>query len=255
MAKYIRNLRVVENIRLQPRLFLLKLTDDIPLPAISPGQFVSVRVRTPDAFLRRPFSVHDVDVEQNQLWLLIQLVGAGTRSLAEVAPGETLDVIFPLGKGFTLTEDTDSEVLLVGGGVGIAPLLFLSRELARKGLVPKILLGARSAQDLAQLPLFERFGTVYIATEDGSAGEQGLVTRHTVLQTHRFDRMYVCGPLPMMKAVAQYAARQGVACEVSLENRMACGIGACLCCVEKTVQGHQCVCKEGPVFNIKDLLW
>jgi dihydroorotate dehydrogenase electron transfer subunit len=123
------------------------------------------------------------------------------------------------------------------------------------GCKPVFLLGARSRDDLLQLDDFRRQGDVYITTEDGSLGEQGYVTQHTVLSSRRFDQICTCGPKPMMMAVAQYAAARGIACEVSLENTMACGIGACLCCVEKTIEGHVCVCTEGPVFNINQLTW
>ena len=117
------------------------------------------------------------------------------------------------------------------------------------------LLGARSKNDLLQLEQFEALGDVYTTTEDGSMGEKGYVTMHSVLKAQKFDMIYNCGPKPMMMAVAKYAKAEGIECEVSLENTMSCGVGACLCCVEKTDEGHVCVCKEGPVFNIKKLLW
>lgn len=117
------------------------------------------------------------------------------------------------------------------------------------------LLGARTGNDLLELEDFKRYGEVYITTEDGSMGEKGFVTQHTLLQARSFSRISVCGPKPMMVAVAKYAMHAGIPCEVSLENMMACGLGACLCCVEKTVRGNVCVCKEGPVFDIKDLTW
>ncbi|MGN0310188.1 MAG: dihydroorotate dehydrogenase electron transfer subunit, partial [Bacteroides sp.] len=120
---------------------------------------------------------------------------------------------------------------------------------------PFILIGARSAGDLMQLDLLSQYGEVYVTTEDGSQGEKGYLTQHSLLQKQSFDRIYSCGPKPMMMAVARYAKAQGVDCEVSLENKMACGIGACLCCVENTNEGNLCVCKEGPVFNIEKLLW
>jgi dihydroorotate dehydrogenase electron transfer subunit len=117
------------------------------------------------------------------------------------------------------------------------------------------LLGARSAKDLLLLDKFGEYGRVLVTTEDGSFGEKGFVTQHSVLRNEKFDMVQCCGPTPMMKAVARYAREAEVTCEVSLENLMACGLGACLCCVEKTVEGNVCVCKEGPVFNIDRLLW
>ena len=105
------------------------------------------------------------------------------------------------------------------------------------------------------LDAFEQYGRVFVTTEDGSAGEKGFVTNHSLLQQEHFDRISTCGPTPMMKAVARLAKAQDIDCEVSLENLMACGVGACLCCVENTTEGHVCVCKEGPVFNTRKLLW
>ena len=130
----------------------------------------------------------------------------------------------------------------------------MEAEMKRKGFEPTFLLGARSAKDLLEIDLFEKYGRVCITTEDASKGEQGFVTNHSVLN-EKFDMIATCGPKPMMKAVAQYAHKAGIECEASLENMMACGLGACLCCVEKTTEGNICVCKEGPVLNIKKLLW
>ena len=117
------------------------------------------------------------------------------------------------------------------------------------------LLGARTATDLLELDEFAKYGRVCITTEDGRAGEQGFVTNHSILQHEHFDMISTCGPKPMMMSVARYAKKADVECEVSLENKMACGVGACLCCVEKTTEGNKCVCKDGPVMNIKELSW
>ena len=144
---------------------------------------------------------------------------------------------------------------MVGGGVGIAPLLFLGEKLAAMGCRPTFLLGARTASDLVELEQFNALGRVFLTTEDASAGERGFVTQHSVLEKECFARIYTCGPKPMMVAVAKYAKSQGIFCEVSLENKMACGLGACLCCVEDTTEGNICVCEKGPVLNINQLLW
>ena len=159
-----------------------------------------------------------------------------------------------MGNGFTPAVANEN-ILLVGGGVGVAPLLYMGAKMKESGIEPTFLLGARSAKDLLMLDIFKRFGRVFVTTEDGSEGEKGFVTNHSLLQQEQFDRISTCGPTPMMKAVARFARQNGVDCEVSLENLMACGLGACLCCVEKTVDGNLCVCKDGPVFNIQRLLW
>lgn len=256
MKKCILDLRVKSVSQIHERYVLIRLTDSHPLPEMLPGQFVEIRVDgSPSTFLRRPISINFVDTEQNELWLLVAAVGDGTRRLAQLKAGDMLDCLLPLGHGFTMPQAPAANVLLVGGGVGVAPLLYQGAEMARRGIEPTFLLGARTAKDLLMLDEFKRYGCVAITTEDGSAGERGFVTNHSILQEEPFSLIQTCGPTPMMKAVARFARQAGIECEASLENLMACGLGACLCCVEKTVGGNLCVCKEGPVFNIKKLLW
>ena len=256
MKKYLTDLTVKTVERIHERYVLIRLTDDKPLPEMLPGQFVEIRVDgSPTTFLRRPISINFVDHEQNELWLLVAAVGEGTKKLAQLHSGDTLNCLLPLGNSFTMPTSAGEKILLVGGGVGVAPLLYMGAEMAQQGVEPTFLLGARTANDLLMLDNFKRYGRVYVTTEDGSAGEKGFVTNHSLLQKEQFVRIATCGPTPMMKAVAHYARQADVECEVSLENLMACGLGACLCCVEKTTEGNLCVCKDGPVFNIRKLLW
>ena len=237
------------------RSVLLRLRSTKPLPIILPGQFVQVRIDgSPNTYLRRPISIHDVEFEHNEISLLVQQVGEGTRHLAAAEVGDTINMVLPLGNGFSLPEKGE-RCLLVGGGIGIAPLYYFAKVLNEKGVRPAMLLGGKMEQDLLRLADYQKLGETFVTTEDGSLGEKGFVTMHSVWQKQSFDKIYVCGPKPMMKAVAKLAAEKGVWCEVSLENLMACGLGACLCCVEDTVDGHVCVCKEGPVFNTRRLKW
>ena len=258
MKKYVLDLTVKSVERLHERYVLVKLTDSNPLPEMVPGQFVEVRVDgSPATFLRRPISINFVDYKQNELWLLVATVGEGTRWMASLKVGDMLNCMLPLGNGFTSpsSEGLGEAPLLVGGGVGVAPLLYLGKTLKDSGEEPTFLLGARTAKDLLMLNEFRKYGRVLVTTEDGSEGEKGFVTNHSVLQSEHFSLIQCCGPTPMMKAVARYARQTNTECEVSLENLMACGLGACLCCVEKTTKGNVCVCKDGPVFNINQLLW
>lgn len=256
MKKNILDLTVVENVKLHINYVLLKLSSQNELPEMLPGQFAELRVDgSPTTFLRRPISINFVDKQRNEVWFLIQLVGDGTKRLAEIKKGETINVILPLGNGFTMPKNGSEKLLLVGGGVGTAPMLYLGQQLAEAGYSPTFLLGARSQNDLLQLEDFSKYGRVATTTEDGSYGEKGYVTQHSILKEISFDKIYTCGPKAMMMAVAKYAKSNQIECEVSLENTMACGIGACLCCVEDTTEGHLCVCTEGPVFNINKLLW
>ena len=258
MKKYILDLTVRAVERISEKHVLIRLTDEKPLPDMLPGQFVEVRVDGSAAtFLRRPISINFVDCVQNELWLMVAMVGDGTKALGRLHAGDMLNCVLPLGNGFTMQggENALNKLLLVGGGVGVAPLLYLGAQLKEEGMDPMFLLGGRTANDLLMLDEFKKYGRVYVTTEDGSEGEKGFVTNHSLLQQERFDMIYTCGPTPMMKAVARYAKEKGIACEASLENLMACGLGACLCCVEKTTEGNLCVCKDGPVFNINRLLW
>ena len=257
MKKYVLDLQVTSVEHPSERYLLLVATDpNGALPKMAPGQFAQLRIdESKETFLRRPISLHYVDYEKNEVGFLVQNVGAGTASLWEKRPGSVLNAILPLGNGFTMPTSAEQSVLLVGGGVGVAPLLFMGMEMRRMGARPVFLLGARSKADLIRLDAYRAQGDVYVTTEDGSEGEKGFVTQHSILQSKKFDNIAVCGPKPMMMAMASYARKVGTSCEVSLENMMACGLGACLCCVENTVDGNVCVCKEGPVFNVDKLKW
>ena len=266
MKKFILDLKVKAVERLSEKHVLLKLTDENPLPEMLPGQFVEVRVDgSSTTFLRRPISINFVDRQANELLLMVAMVGDGTRQLGQLHVGDSLNCVLPLGNGFTVQSDSIAlphqdgknamqKVLLVGGGVGVAPLLYLGAELKAQGCEVTFLLGGRSAKDVLELDLFNKYGRVCVTTEDGTLGEQGFVTNHSVL-VESFDKIFTCGPTPMMKAVARYAKEKDIYCEASLENMMACGLGACLCCVEKTTEGNLCVCKDGPVFPISKLMW
>ena len=238
----------------QNHLIKVSPADERALPTMYPGQFVQILVdNSPQVFLRRPISINFVDYDNNELWLLIQRVGEGTRKICEVQPGDTMNLIYPLGNSFTLPEKK-GRFLLVGGGVGTAPLLFLGKELHDRQQEVHFLLGGRSEKDILQRDHFEQYGSLHCTTEDGTLGEKGFVTHHSVLKDLNFDFIFTCGPKPMMVAVAQYSLEK-VPCEASLENLMACGFGACLCCIEKTTRGNVCACTEGPVFNTNTLTW
>lgn len=250
--KEVHDFTIVGRRQMGDHYFSLTLRHGGTMLPVVPGQFVEVEVPgVREVMLRRPISVHDVDPAAGTMTLLIQIVGRGTRRLAEMVEGEKLNLVYPLGHGFT-TDIEASKVLLVGGGAGIAPLLHLSKVLSSQGLRPTILLGGRTASLIPARDEFLPYGEVCIATDDGSLGHRGLVVEHPAFGAE-YDMIYTCGPTPMMKAVARSAAQRGIRCEVSLENMMACGLGACLCCVTETDQGHRCVCKEGPVFDISNL--
>lgn len=256
MKKLIQDFRIIGNRRLNEEYFVLLITPDLPLPELLPGQFAEVRVDgSPGTFLRRPVSIYDIDSLNNTLSLLIQVVGAGTKALSQLAENDKLNLIYPLGNTFN-TQHVERP-LLIGGGAGVAPLLFLGHHLRDIGKNPLFLLGFRSEELLVDLSDFRKYGEVYLTTDDGSAGEKGVVLDHSILaiEPFGFDTLFTCGPEIMMKAVAEFATRKGIKCQASLENTMACGFGACLCCTQKTTRGNLCVCTEGPVFDTKEILW
>ena len=255
MKKFLIDFKIIKNERLSDSysLFVLEPING-ELPEMQPGHFVQVEVpNSKSTYLRRPISINYVDYANNQLWLLVRKAGEGTSSLMKLAENDVVNLMLPLGNGFTIFPG--ETMLLIGGGVGVAPLLYLGKKAKEAGANVKFLLGARTENDLLELEKFEAVGDVFVSTENGGKGEKGFVTQHSVLNSGSFSRIACCGPMPMMKAVAKIAKDKSIECEVSLENVMACGLGACLCCVEDTVEGNVCVCKEGPVFNIKRLKW
>jgi len=255
MAKRIEDFKVLDNKRISNDFFILDLSVYNKLPDIKPGQFLQVRVDgSPETFLRRPISIHDIDYDNNTIKLLIQIAGKGTETLSKLRKDDILNIIYPLGNSFSVP-GLKEKVLLVGGGCGIAPLLYLGKWLKALGNAPDILLGFRNSERIIEYDEYLKIGKVFLTTEDGSQGEKGFVTAHSILSTLKYDRIYCCGPDSMMKAVAKYSRKNNIVCEVSLENLMACGIGACLCCIVETVKGNLCTCIDGPVFNINDLKW
>jgi dihydroorotate dehydrogenase electron transfer subunit len=255
MGKRAENLKVVENKHISDDFCVMTLESEFNLPDFKPGQFVQVKVEdSPETFLRRPISVHDVDFSNRRYKLLIQVLGKGTATLYRLKSGDNLNVIHPLGNSFSEPEKGES-LLLIGGGTGIAPLLFLGKQLKDKGFKPRFLLGFRNKSRVILTDEFGLLGDVHITTEDGSVGEKGYVTGHSVLSKENCNRVFCCGPDPMMHAVADYCRNKNIICEVSLENLMACGFGICLCCIVESKKGNICTCTEGPVFNINDLEW
>ena len=227
-----------------------------------PGQFVMVKVSdTPYPLLRRPLSLHDAG--PSRIEFFFKEAGSGTAILARKRPGDTIDLLGPLGKGYSLSRGLRGKTTwLVGGGRGIAPLYFLGRKLRAAGARVTVFYGGRTQTDI---PLGDRFGaaglTVLCATDDGSVGFNGFVTGllERELERARPDRLFVCGPDPMMKSVAAAASAKGIPAEYSLEAVMGCGIGACWGCVHRIRDGNGegwvKICEEGPVFPGDRIVW
>ncbi len=241
--------------RLNADNYILTLSSDTDIENVNPGNFAEIKVPdVPDVFLRRPISILDVNHEENTISFYIKAIGKGTKKMGNLAIGSKLNLVYPLGNSFSVNRQ--KSVLIVGGGSGIAPFIMLAEKLKKHNTTVTFFIGARSQRDVFLTDEFSKFGDVHVTTEDGSLGEKGLVTQHSVFTDNlSFDYIYTCGPDPMMKAVAKIAHQKNIICEASLENMMACGIGACLCCVTPTSGGNKCVCTDGPVFNTKELQW
>lgn len=240
---------------------VFRLTVQAPRIAASarPGQFAMIRIPdTLDPLLRRPLSIHKV-FPDGSVAFLFKVVGKGTRMLAALTPGMEINIIGPLGKGFNLS--SSGSFSMIGGGMGIAPLYFLAKQLLgkeRASTNPPVLLGAQTQPEL--LLLAEEFTElgypVHTATDDGSLGHHGFVTDLFDDIIESVQQVYVCGPMPMMRIVAERCLTAGVPCQVSLETHMACGLGACLgCTVPSPEGGYKHVCKDGPVFSADEVLW
>jgi len=264
---------VISNFEVSPGYFRMRLTAPCEIAGSKPGQFIMVKVRDSiDPLLRRPFGIFDIGgidseypdgSQRDFLEILYKVVGKGTNVLANLHHGDHLDILGPLGRGFT-TANTGEEKILIGGGIGLAPLYYLARELVKNSPV-HLFAGGRKKDDIICITEFERLGIeTYVSTDDGTLGEQGLVTEameRYVSKKPAGKSIFACGPFPMLKAVSQIAERYRISTQVSLEAYMACGVGACLGCVIKgrnhtdESPDYRCVCKEGPVFDSLDLLW
>lgn len=240
---------VKENRKLTNDIFALDLTGDFAYDKVWPGQFVNVLIGEGKAHpLRRPLSIAFCCSEQKTLTLVYRVVGEGTKWLSEQVKGDNVDIQGPLGEGFPLHE-VSGKVLVVGGGVGIPPLYQLAKELFDRGLQVDIVLGFKNKGDVFWIQEFSQFGRVTVCTEDGSLGEKGFVT--VALKVNQnWTTLYSCGPKPMLKALKSHFAEQTIKGYISLEERMACGVGACWGCTCQTSDGlgTKRVCKDGPVF-------
>ena len=223
-----------------------------------PGQFLEIRVTEgTEPFLRRPISIHQVNPEQNTVSFIFQVKGKGTVLLAKKKEGDIIDILGPLGYG-TFQIQEKEKVAILGGGIGVFPLYDLAKQLQQKGNIVDIYLGYRSKEQVVLENEFQKVASnLVITTDDGSYGTKGLAIACLKQHIHDYTMIYGCGPLPMLQALQKTTKEEGIPCQISLEERMGCGIGACLGCAVKIVSGKQerygHVCKEGPVFFANDV--
>lgn len=244
--------QIVENARIAKDIYSMWLKDRDMAEIAKPGQFVSLYCKAGGRLLPRPISICEIDKTEGRLRLVYRVVGKGTEEFAALEPEEWVEVMGPLGNGFTLE---GKKALLIGGGIGIPPMLELAKQLKCE---KQIVLGYRDDTFLNHE--FEAYGEVFLSTEDGSKGTKGNVIDAIIANQLSADIIYACGPMPMLRGVKNYAIQQGIKAQLSLEERMACGIGACLACVCKTreIDDHtnvknKRICKEGPVFYAEEV--
>ena len=253
--KYKETAVILEQREISEQIYSLWLHADDIVREARPGQFVSVYCRDESRLLPRPISICELDKESGRLRLVYRAVGAGTQEFSSYGPGETLELIGPLGNGFPLDKGYEKP-LLIGGGIGVPPMVELAKWLpGDKAIVS----GYRNG-DLFLKEELSRNAALYVATEDGSAGTKGNVLDAVRENRIEADAIFACGPAPMLRALKAYAAEEGIDCYLSLEERMACGIGACLACVctSKDVDAHtnvknKRICKDGPVFAAEEI--
>lgn len=253
----IERVSVLANDRIAHGVGLMVLHAPRCAASVQPGQFVHLRITAgADIILRRPFSIHRADGDRVEI--LYQIVGEGTLRMAEKPVGDSsMDIVGPLGRGWSVPGAV-THALFVTGGLGAAPLGMLAEQLASRGVAVSVAMGAPTCERLVARALFERVTRrVEIATDDGSVGERGFVTAAAdrLFAEEHFDIVYTCGPEPMQRAIAERAEKAGVACQISLERLMACGIGACLSCVVSTRDGLKRACVDGPVFDAEEVVW
>ena len=236
---------IIENTQLTSTVWQMRLAGDTSA-ITAPGQFVNILLE--GKFLRRPISVCDCDGDM--LTLVYKVVGSGTAQMSQMERGQTLDILTGLGNGYSLAEAGDAPILL-GGGVGVPPLYMLAKKLIEEGKKVSVVLGFNTADEIFYEEEFQSLGCdVTVTTVDGSRGIKGFVTN--AMETIDYTHFYTCGPEPMLKAVWRTSVTSG---QISFEERMGCGFGACMGCSCKTLTGYKRICKEGPVMRKEEILW
>ncbi|BBF41502.1 dihydroorotate dehydrogenase electron transfer subunit [Lachnospiraceae bacterium KM106-2] len=254
MANKVKNTALVTSVKkVTEDVFSMWLKDEEIAKMAKPGQFVSLYSASGDKLLPRPISICEIDAKEGLLRLVYRVVGEGTKEFSKLNVGDSIAIMGPLGNGFTLM---GTKAILIGGGIGIPPMLELSKQL---GIETQIVLGYRDGDTFLSNE-FAKYGTVYLATDDGSVGTNGNVIDAIKENQLEADIIYACGPTPMLKGIQSYALEHNITAQLSLEEKMACGVGACLACVckSKEVDGHshvhnKRVCKDGPVFDAREV--
>ena len=253
---------VEENVQIAKDTYKMKIKGDFVKECRTPGQFVNIRIGDGrEHVLRRPISISEIDRGENLVTIIYRIVGEGTKFMADIKKGNEIDIMGPLGRGYdVLSLQKEQTALLVGGGIGVPPLYELAKQFNKRGIKTITILGFNSKDEVFYEDEFKKFGETYVSTVDGSVGTKGFVTdvikKLQAENNLAFDKYYSCGPVPMLKALISTIGENGY---VSLENRMACGIGACYACVckkkkkDKNKDDYSRVCYDGPVYLASDV--
>jgi dihydroorotate dehydrogenase electron transfer subunit len=252
-----------------PNIFLIKLSAPSITPEALPGQFIHIKCDKDNyQVMRRPISIHKIDKKRGEIYILFQVVGESTKLLAQRVVGDDLDILGPIGNGFKILTES-KKMIVVGGGIGVAPLLALVEECLIQGKEVRVFIGALKKELIIGEESFKRLGAkVDAATDDGSYKYKGFVTdllEEAIQEGWLPDQIFSCGPRPMLKKIANISSSAHIGCQVSLEERMACGIGACLGCVckiknedkkqDKVKYEYKRVCIDGPIFEGSKVVW
>lgn len=255
--------QITSQIRLAEGIYSmwLKFPKDVDISIAVPGQFISIYCHDGSRMLPRPISICETNADDNMLRIVYRIVGKGTEEFSKLDVGHTISIIAPLGNGFAVDTDTCKKALLIGGGIGIPPMLGLAEKLYSSGVSAEAVLGYRDG-NLFLKDEFMPYAKVYISTEDGSVSVKGNVVDAIKKYDIQADIIYACGPLPMLRGVKALAKERGIKAQISLEEKMACGIGACLgcVCISKEKDSHSNVnnkriCKDGPVFDSEEIVF
>ncbi|MCK5780137.1 MAG: dihydroorotate dehydrogenase electron transfer subunit [Psychrilyobacter sp.] len=250
---FLEDVKILENKKIADNYYLMRVEGDKIPKSSKPGQFFMLESKDSSRILRRPISLHNVD--ENILEFYYEALGSGTKEFSKLKIGETMNIQGPLGNGFD-TEVKDKNVIVIGGGMGMAPIKYLIKKLKINNNV-KFIGGGRNSNAVEIIKNFNLDALSYeVATDDGSVGSKGNTVDllKTILEKEKVDIIYTCGPHKMMEAVARVAEENNIRCQVSLEERMACGIKACVGCSILTTKGMQKVCYDGPVFESIDVV-
>ena len=261
--------KILSRKEVAPNIFLIKLSTPSVTQEALPGQFIHIKCSTDNyPLLRRPLSIHRIDKEKGEIYILFQVVGEGTKLLAQKEVGDNLDILGPIGNGFNIYPES-KKIMIIGGGIGVAPLLALCEESTREGKEVRVLIGALKKELVIGEENFRKSGAkVDVATDDGSYKYKGLVTdllEGSIREGWLADQIFACGPKLMLRKIVDISLDSHINCQVSLEERMACGIGACLGCVckiktkdkkeDKVKYEFKRVCIDGPIFEGSEVVW